>query len=151
MILGAKILRRSYKSMLDPFREKYILRGMSGGLGPATYDIALDLGLNGIEKLIHPGSFLLAASIERFNMPVDVMGIVHDKSSLARRGVAVQNTIIDPGWRGWLTLELTNHGRFPVVLFHGMPIAQVVFHQVWGAEPYTGKYQDQEKGPQEAR
>jgi dCTP deaminase len=39
------------------------------------------------------------------------MGIVHDKSTWARRGLVVQNTVIEPGWHGYqTTIELTNHG-----------------------------------------
>lgn len=85
-------------------------------------------------------------------MPKNVVGIVHDKSTWARRGLAVQNTVIEPGWRGFLTLELTNHGSVPIKIERAMPIAQIVFHftdeETVG---YEGKYQDQERGPQEAR
>ncbi len=85
-------------------------------------------------------------------MPNSVMGIVHDKSSWARHGVAVQNTVIEPGWRGYLTLELTNHSQQTRTIKPGDPIAQIVFH--WLDEPtkqpYEGKYQDQAAGPQEA-
>ena len=34
------------------------------------------------------------------------MGIVHDKSTWARRGLVVQNTVIEPGWHGYLTIEV---------------------------------------------
>ncbi len=149
MIIGAKLLRQDYMRMVNPFREKYRFNGLSGGLGPAGYDIALYLEKG--KMILWSGEFMLAASVEYFDMPVGVMGIVHDKSTLARQGIAVQNTVIEPGWRGHLTLELTNHGKKSVDLEHGQPIAQVVFHLVVGAEPYDGSYQDQEEGPQEAR
>lgn len=86
-------------------------------------------------------------------MPDDVVGIVHDKSTLARRGLALQNTVIEPGWRGFLTLEISNHGTEPVTLTAGTPIAQVLFHRLdhLAANPYNGKYQDPERGPQKAR
>ena len=68
-----------------------------------------------------------------------------------------QNTIFDPGWRGYATLELTNHDRSALAILAGDPIAQVVCHLL--TEPTTqpygfngmGKYQDQEAGPQPAR
>jgi dCTP deaminase len=86
-------------------------------------------------------------------MPNNVVGIVHDKSSLARQGIAVQNTVAEPGWRGYLTLEITNHYVNKILLLKGDAIAQVVFHFL--DEPteliYDGKYQDQQRGPQEAR
>jgi dCTP deaminase len=85
-------------------------------------------------------------------MPPDVIGFVHDKSSWARKGLAVQNTVIEPGWRGYLTLELTNHGRDALEITEGDPIAQIVFHYLDALteQPYVGKYQDQGYGPQRA-
>src|SRR5262249_13783349 len=86
-------------------------------------------------------------------IPNDVLIVAHDKSSWARRGLAVQNTIFDPGWRGYATLELTNHGRSSLAILAGDPIAQVVCHLLTESttQPYAGKYQDQEAGPQHAR
>ena len=81
-------------------------------------------------------------------MPPDVLGIVHDKSTWARLGLACQNTVIEPGWHGWLTLELTNHGTEALTIERGMPIAQVIFHFVDDdTVGYEGKYQDQRRGP----
>jgi deoxycytidine triphosphate deaminase len=95
--------------------------------------------------------FMLAHTLEQFDMPKDVMGVVHDKSTLARLGVAVQNTIIEPGWRGFLTLEITTHDDCGVDLLPGMPIAQVIFHRMdREVEGYAGKYQDQPNEPVEA-
>lgn len=121
---------------------------LSYGLSSCGYDIRLDAGV-----MLSPREFRLASSLERFCMPDHVMGVVHDKSSWARRGLAVQNTVIEPGWRGYLTLELTNHGRDMLIIGDGWPIAQVVFHMLVEPteQPYAGKYQDQERGPQGAR
>ncbi len=85
-------------------------------------------------------------------MPDNVMGIVHDKSSWARKGLTVQNTVIEPGWAGFLTLELTYHGESELFVHYGDPIAQIVFHRLdeITEQPYIGKYQNQERGPQEA-
>lgn len=152
MILGSKRLATTYRGMITPFKSKYRLEGLSGGLGPAGYDIALSLRQSKEWRVtLHPRAFILAYTMERFDMPIDVMGIVHDKSTLARQGIALQNTVIEPGWRGYLTLEITNHSHDDVILVHKQPIAQVVFHQVEGAEAYDGIYQDQEARPQSAR
>jgi len=130
---------------------------MTYGEGPAGYDVRLDLGTNidGSSRTEHslwPGEFMLSATVEKFLMPKNVLGIVHDKSTWARQGIACQNTVIEPGWRGYLTLEITNHGRIPIKFESGMPIAQVVFHFVdQMTDGYEGKYQDQEAGPQSAR
>ena len=153
--------------IFKPFHEKARCRGMSYGLSYAGYDVRVDLlhlpvntewSEHGLPVGTHavrlePGDFLLAATMEEFTMPADVLGIVHDKSTWARQGLAAQNTVIEPGWKGYLTLELTNHGPKAVDIYHGDPIAQIVLHRL-EAPPestYEGKYQNQEKGPQEAR
>jgi len=96
---------------------------------------------------------MLVAAKEYFNLPNSVVGVVHDKSTWGRRGLAVQNTVLEPGWRGYLTIELTNHGTDTITLEDGVGLAQIVFHHMdWASErPYDGKYQDQKPGPQEAR
>lgn len=136
--------------LIRPFSERtvHIATGTSYGLSAASYDVRLDQEIH-----LPRGQFILASTIERFQMPPDLMAIVHEKSSLARQGVAVQNTLIDPGWNGYLTLELSNHGSDTFKLPEGSPIAQIVFHLLDfpTEQPYRGKYQDQERGPQEAR
>jgi dCTP deaminase len=127
---------------------------LSHGESIAGYDVRIEFDSRGkLERCaLDTGEFMLASTLEHFSMPRDVLGVVHDKSSWARKGLALQNTVIEPGWRGYLTLELTNHGNSRIVLERGMPIAQVVFYTVEGiVKPYDGKYQDQERGPQLAR
>jgi dCTP deaminase len=140
--------------------------GNSFGLSACGYDITL---AHDVE--LASGEFLLVGALEYFNLPDNIVGIVHDKSSLARKGLAVQNTVLEPGWRGYLTLELSNHAHVPghrrllnwitkkkdvkttLRFKKGCAIAQVIFHFLDKptAIPYSGKYQDQEIGPQEAR
>jgi dCTP deaminase len=134
--------------MISPFVERDVARGMSFGLSAASYDVRIAESVT-----ISPGEFVLASTMERFCIPDDVLIVAHDKSSWARRGLAVQNTVFDPGWRGYATLELTNHGRSCLAILAGDPIAQIVCHLLTEAttQPYSGKYQDQEAGPQHAR
>lgn len=122
--------------------------GNSAGLSSCGFDLTLDLGI-----VLWPGEFKLVSVAEKLLMPDDVVGIIHDKSSLARRGLAVQNTVAEPGWRGYLTLELTNHGQKKLQFFEGCAIAQIIFHVLDKPTdlPYDGKYQDQQRGPQGAR
>ena len=137
--------------MVFPFHERTVVKGKTFGLSAAGYDVRVVFGVGNIVQL-RPGGFLLAATKERFIMPDNMIGMVHDKSSWARKGLAVQNTIIEPGWRGYLTLELTNHGNGPIIIEAGEPIAQIVFQFLDHATmyPYAGKYQDQNPGPQPA-
>lgn len=133
---------------IEPFCERTVHNGMTYGLGPAGYDVRIAETL-----VLLPGEFMLASTIERFDMPNDILAVVHDKSSWARRGLTVQNTIIEPGWRGFLTLELTNHSDSVIYIDEGSPIAQIIFHRLEEPTeiPYQGRYQDQEAGPQPAR
>ncbi|MCZ8100604.1 MAG: dCTP deaminase [Burkholderiales bacterium] len=134
--------------LISPFHERSTAEGMSFGLSCHGYDVRVAEELH-----LSNGAFVLASTIERFNMPADLAGFVKDKSSLARQGVCVQNTIIEAGWCGYLTLEITKHSPGYLHLPAGSPIAQIVFQLL--DEPteqvYRGKYQDQEAGPQAAR
>jgi dCTP deaminase len=144
MIIPAQTLRRI--KPLTPFCERTQHNGMTYGLGPAGYDVR-------IAETVTVERFVLASTVERFDIPHDVLAQVCDKSSWARRGIAVQNTIIEPGWRGHLTIELTNYSGAPVEIEAGDPIAQIIFFRLEEPTvlPYEGKYQDQERGPQGAR
>jgi dCTP deaminase len=147
-ILSYQSIKNRY-GLIQPMEERtlHAQSGMTYGLSSCGYDLRIDQ-----DVYLAPGEFALASTVEMFNMPDDLAGIVHDKSSLARRGIALQNTVIEPGWRGYLTLELSNHGWNPVQFYQGMPIAQVIFHVLDYPthRPYEGKYQDQLRGPQEA-
>ena len=135
--------------LVYPFHERTKHLGLTFGLSPCGYDVRIDKDI-----YLRAGAFMLAATMERFNMPTFLVGIVHDKSTWARRGLAVQNTVIEPGWRGFLTLEITNHGREHHALRQGMAIAQILFHELDETtdQPYpeNGKYQDQPAGAQPA-
>lgn len=166
MILSAQTIRRLCVNgnMISPFHERTVINGKTHGLSSCGYDVRVEFRVGDIHHFSAPGlahnlrhepghTFALAATVERFQMPHDVMGVVHDKSSWARKGLTVQNTVIEPGWCGYLTLELVYHGEGGLIVCEGDPIAQVVFHRLDEItdQPYTGKYQNQERGPQEAR
>lgn len=139
---------RLLEPMVMPTKDS---QGNSYGLSACGYDLQIDQDIevypNGITA--KDGYMVLASTMEHFHLPDNVVGIVHDKSSLARRGLAVQNTVAEPGWRGYLTLELSNHGQFTIRFKKGDAVAQVVFHFLDEPTslPYTGKYQDQTRGP----
>lgn len=152
MILSGQSIQGA--QIVTPFYGQTKHYSMTFGCGPAGYDVRVEFDKLGEQKslILGSGQFRLASTMEHFVMPDDVMGIVHDKSSWARRGITVQNTVIEPGWQGWLTLELTNHSLDQQTIYRGMPIAQVVFHRIDQAvaRPYDGKYQHQRRGPVEA-
>lgn len=103
-----------------------------------------------------PGRFTLASSVESFQMPTNLLGIVHDKSTWIRQGMSVANTVIEPGWGPapdrpedgcFLTLELTFHGNEPLTIEAGSGIAQVIFHEIGETARYGGKYTGQPSRP----
>lgn len=96
--------------------------------------------------LIPPHSYALGVSVERFNMPDDVLGMCLGKSTYARSGVITPMTPLEPGWYGHLTLEISNSNPLPVKVYAGEGIAQVMFFR--GTKPktlYSGRYQDQKE------
>ena len=102
--------------------------------------------------LIPPHGYALGVSLEKFNMPDDIIGICLGKSTYARCGVIVNLTPLEPGWKGHLTIEISNANPLPVVIYLGEGIAQVIFFK--GDKPsskYEGKYQNQEEQVYEAQ
>lgn len=135
------------RSIISPFEERTRLSGRTFGKSYAGYDVRLDQDVE-----LAPRDFKLGSTVEYFDMPLDCVGMVSDKSTNARKGLSLFNTIIEPGWRGYLTLEMVNLGNEHLSFRRGDPIAQIVFMgMVEPAEKgYDGKYQDQGRGPQEA-
>ena len=149
----------------DMYSSKQTAHGVSHGLSEAGYDIRIKQSIyfrrpiNSIEILhseeqdfdLEQGRFVLASTVEEFQMPSNLVGIVHDKSTWARRGLSVFNTVIESGWNGFLTLELVYHGQENLLIPAGSGIAQVIFHELKNDSTYTGKYQGQEDMPVPAR
>lgn len=146
----------------DMYRDKRSNGDTSYGMSEAGYDIRIKQEVRfsrhlraRVVHITEPngdyahefGRFALASSIEEFQMPPNLVGIVHDKSTWARRKLSVFNTVIEPSWKGFLTLELVYHGDTELVIPAGSGIAQVIFHQTTDDAHYTGKYQNQPDKP----
>ncbi|MEE9198967.1 MAG: dCTP deaminase, partial [Dehalococcoidia bacterium] len=60
--------------------------------------------------ILHPGEFVLASTLEQIVLPDDIVARLEGKSSLGRIGLLIHSTAgyVDPGWKGHLTLELSN-------------------------------------------
>jgi dCTP deaminase len=110
------------------------------------------------EFILHPGDFVLGTTKERVEIPADLIAHVEGRSSLGRLAIVVHATagLCDPGYRGQITLELSNLGAAPVSLAPGMRISQLTFTELktpadrpYGADRGS-KYQEQE-GPQASK
>ncbi|MBN2848564.1 MAG: dCTP deaminase [Coriobacteriia bacterium] len=102
--------------------------------------------------VLHPGEFVLGATIERVTLPDDIVARLEGKSSLGRLGLLIHSTAgyVDPGWTGTLTLELSNVANLPIVLTPGMAIGQISFMRMttsvdrpYGTEGLGSRYQGQ--------
>ncbi len=156
IINGESLLLAKPIKDMSPVKNRE--HGVSWGLGEAGYDIRLKQGIvfynhnsNPVitidDEVKYYTRFTIASTIEEFQMPDNLTGIVHDKSTWARRGISVFNTVIEPGWNGFLTLEIVFHGSEKIIIPAGSGIAQVIFHETKNLAKYNGKYQNQEDKP----
>jgi len=112
----------------------------------------------GDDFILHPGDFVLGTTKERVSIPADLLATVQGRSSLGRLAIVIHATagIVDPGYVGQITLELSNLGTAPVALSPGMRVSQLIFTELKtpAKRPYGeergSKYQGQ-SGPQASR
>ena len=84
----------------------------------------------GSEFILHPGRFVLGATMEWLRLPRTLSGYVTGKSSLGRHGLVIETAAgIHPGFSGCLTLELANVGEVPLAISPGMEICQIFLHR----------------------
>lgn len=105
--------------------------------------------------ILHPGEFVLGATLEKFTIPSNLAGRLEGKSSLGRLGLLTHSTagFIDPGFSGHITLELSNTANLPIALYPGMKVGQLALFRMtspaespYGSGSLGSKYQGQ-RGP----
>lgn len=90
----------------------------------------------GAQFILHPHSFVLAATLEWIRLPADLAATVEGRSSLGRCGLSIATaTTVHPHFTGCLTLELTNMGEVPISISPGMLICQLVLQQLTDKAP----------------
>jgi dCTP deaminase len=109
--------------------------------------------------ILHPGEFVLGQTLEWVELPNDLVARLEGKSSLGRLGLLIHSTAgyVDPGWRGNLTLELSNVSNLPIALYPGMRIGQISFLEMtspverpYGSAGLGSKYQGQSEPTESA-
>jgi dCTP deaminase len=109
--------------------------------------------------VLHPGEFVLGATLERIALPDDIVARLEGKSSLGRLGLLIHSTagFIDAGFDGYVTLELSNVATLPIAMYPGMKIGQFAFFRLdqaaehpYGSSVTGSKYQGQ-RGPTASR
>jgi len=105
--------------------------------------------------VLHPGEFVLASTLEKFTLPDNLAGRLEGKSSLGRLGLLTHSTagFIDPGFSGYVTLELSNVANLPMTLWPGMKVGQMAIFKMsspaevpYGSDALGSKYKGQ-RGP----
>lgn len=103
--------------------------------------------------ILHPGEFVLGSTLEHIEIPDNLVARLEGKSSLGRIGLLIHSTAgyVDPGWKGHLTLELSNVATLPITLYYKMKIGQISFQQLstpvdnpYGSAGLGSKYQGQQ-------
>lgn len=181
MILSDRTIKESIVSgriVIDPYDESYIQ--------PSSIDLRVDRFFRVFENhrypyidpkksqedltvlvevseeepfILHPGEFVLGSTLERVHLGVDIVARLEGKSSLGRIGLLIHSTagFVDPGFDGYLTLELSNVANLPIAIYPGMRIGQISFYQLstpadhpYGSDTAGSKYQGQ-RGPTPSR
>ena len=108
-------------------------------VNPAGVDLRIDRDLT-----LLPHTQSLVASLERVELSNNLLGILHLRSSLAREGLFASLALVDPGFRGQLTVSLYNAGDSPVLLKQGERFIQLSLFRLSkpATRNYTGGYQD---------
>ena len=175
MILSDKTIRKLAleHGMIEPFEDKQVRAGrISYGLSSFGYDIRVGdeykvftdvhsvvvdpknfdprsfVDIKGPYCIIPPHSFALAATVEYFRIPNDIMVVCVGKSTYARCGIIVNVTPLEPEWCGYLTLEISNTTPLPAKIYSCEGLAQLLFFKGDQVPEVTyasrsGKYQDQ--------
>jgi len=159
--------------MIEPFEEKQVRKGqISYGVSSYGYDIRVGteykiftnvnstlvdpknfdnrnfVTINADHCIIPPNSFALAATVEHFRIPRNVLAVCVGKSTYARCGLIVNVTPLEPEWEGILTLEISNTTQLPAKVYSNEGIAQLLFFESDEAcetsyKDKSGKYMNQ--------
>src|SRR5512137_1706311 len=137
MILsGPEIIRRLDK---DCSQERLVITPYSRVCQqPASYDLRAASDI-----LLPKGTCTLLPTVEWVELPRDLAGTLRCRSSFGRRGVILGAGFVDPGFRGQLTLCLTNMGKEDITVNKNDCVAQMILHEVRNpGKSYSGRYQD---------
>lgn len=115
---------------------------------PKQFDPKSFVDYKGRVCIIPPNSFALGRTVEYFKIPRKTMTICVGKSTYARCGIITNVTPLEPGWEGYVTLEISNTTPLPARIYSGEGIAQILFFEsdeecLSSYADKKGKYQGQ--------
>ena len=115
---------------------------------PKQFDPKSFVDFKGEVCIVPPNSFALGRTIEYFKIPRKTMAICVGKSTYARCGIITNVTPLEPGWEGYVTLEISNTTPLPAKIYSGEGITQILFFEsdeecLASYADRKGKYQGQ--------
>lgn len=137
--------------MIDPFIDYQSQKGVvSYGLSSFGYDVRIsnkfsytaypvtglidpkknnlkNFNIESSEFIIPGHSSVMACSIEYFSVPENMLVLCLGKSTYARCGLLVNATPLEPGWKGYITLKLSNTTSFPIKIYGNEGVCQLIF------------------------
>lgn len=127
-----RVFKHRRLPFVDPFDQE------------TTRDMTEELKISKKEPyVIQPGEFVLASVLEWVELPNNLSARIDGRSSLGRLGLVIHSTAghIDAGFKGSITMEMTNIGMMPILLYPKMRVCQLVFEQLSSPaeRPYTEK------------
>jgi dCTP deaminase len=115
---------------IEPFRRE--------ALNPAGYDLSAERGIE-----VPPMAFRLVATRERVELGLGHLGILQIRSSFARDGLIASTALVDPGFKGQLTIMLFNASPRPIGIEEGEGFVQMSIIKLGrpATRGYSGAYQ----------
>lgn len=99
--------------------------GSTYGLNQSGYGIRISEGF-----LLLPGQYETVESVEEFDMPPSLVGVLYSKDGWVKQGISVINTVINSGYKGVFGFTIVNNSDKHVMIPKHSGIAQVLFHEV---------------------
>jgi dCTP deaminase len=109
-------------------------------IDPKNFDEKNFVPFKGDVCIIPPNSFVLARTLEYFDLPRNIVADCVGKSTYARCGISIMVTPLEPEWDGYLTLEFANTTPLPAKIYAGEGCGQIRFFR--GSEPCEVSYRD---------
>jgi dUTP pyrophosphatase len=107
--------------LTDTARRSGVTPLCAPGPGDAGYDIR-----SAEHLVLHPGEQAVIATGLHLEIPAGMVGILKDRSSMARAGLRVSGGVIDSSYRGEVKVVLANCGLAPFTINVNDRIVQMI-------------------------
>lgn len=96
----------------------------------------------GNKLIIKPGDFYLVKTMEKVNLPDNLIGFFKPRTTMQRMGLFFRSSQVSPGYSGELNFAIKNEGPCEVTIELGARICHVMFAEVKGkTNLYRGQWQ----------